>query len=356
MNKAFVLLAAAATLAGCSTDLEINAPYKESTVVYGLLNMRDTIHFVKINKAFLGEGDALVYANIPDSNEYKDEDFGYARVVRFQGATAMDTFPLRDTVLHNREPGTFFSPDQKMFYFRDNDTYNLPQSNVEVYLDQNSDYELQVEVKGNRITGRTTIVNDFSIQSVDQSMQQAMNLMISGGYGKYDLDWNTGVDGKRYEASYRFNYQEIRGTDTVAKSIQNRIATLVASGTSEPMTATIQGEAFFSNLANTIPNDPTVDKRRFTGVEFVFAVANEDFHTYLSLSEPVSGIIEDRPSWSNVEGAYGVFASRYTKVVGGPFEGKRLNDATVNELINGGYTGNRRFCSYFNVGPPYGCD
>ncbi|MCB0764858.1 MAG: hypothetical protein R2815_09140 [Flavobacteriales bacterium] len=359
MKRALFLFTAASLLFGCSSDLDINAPYKNITVVYGLLNMRDSIHFVKINKAFLGEGDALVYAQVPDSSEFHGEDITRAMVIRIQNGNRVDSFPLHDTLLTDREPGTFYSPDQRLYYFRENQTYLLPQSNVLVYLDQNSTYELDLEIKGERITGSTSIVNDFSIQTVDQSLTVPANFMNgTNGYGAYELNWTSNLDGKRTEAFYRFNYDEIRGSDTLRKTVTTRIGSRVSSNTAstEGMSLLIDGQAFYSGLANAIPDDPSVDQRRFTGLEFLFTVANDDFHTFLSLSEPISGIIEDRPAWSNMDGAYGIFASRYNKDVGGRLLGKTLNDASLNELINGQFTGNRRFCSAFNVGAPYGCN
>ena len=81
-RRTIALLILPAVFAACSTELEVSAPYKDITVVYGVLSTRatdgvsdETRHYVKINKAFLGEGDALVYAQIPDSTEYDDPDF-----------------------------------------------------------------------------------------------------------------------------------------------------------------------------------------------------------------------------------------------------------------------------------------
>ena len=56
--------------AACSTDFNINADWQEITVVYGLLNQKETTHYIKINKAFLGEGNALTMAQIEDSSSY----------------------------------------------------------------------------------------------------------------------------------------------------------------------------------------------------------------------------------------------------------------------------------------------
>ena len=356
MIRSLLLLTCAATVVGCSTDLDINAPYKENTVVYSLLNMRDTIHYVKINKAFLGEGNAFDYAQVQDSNEYRNEDITRAMVFRKTNGQRVDSFPLRDTLVAGRDPGLFYGPVQKMYYFRENNVYSLPQSTIPVHLEQNSIYELELDIRGTRISAFAPIVNDFSIFPTIQSPTVDVNLISTvSGYGSYEVRWTSNKDGKRYAAQYRFNYTEMRGTEATEKSITQFIGSRVATNSQtspQPMAVIIDGELFYSSLAAAIPNDPTVTKRIFTGVDFLISVANDEFHTFLSLSEPVSGIVEDRPAYSNVEGGYGVFASRYTKDV----IGKKLNGASLNELINGQYTGPLRFCSSFNVGPPYGCD
>ena len=76
MNSLLRFLLPAVFLFGCSTDLEINAPYKNITIVYGLMSTKDAsdVHFVKINKAFLGDGDAFVFAQVRDSNEYRNDE------------------------------------------------------------------------------------------------------------------------------------------------------------------------------------------------------------------------------------------------------------------------------------------
>ena len=42
----------------CSTDVDLYADYKDITVVYGLLDSGADTNFIKINKAFLGPGNA----------------------------------------------------------------------------------------------------------------------------------------------------------------------------------------------------------------------------------------------------------------------------------------------------------
>jgi hypothetical protein len=346
MKRFTSLLVLVSILAGCSTDVDINAPYKNITVVYGLLNMRDPIHMVKVNKAFLGEGDAYDFALIPDSNEWGPGAISNAKVYRILNNATIDSFPLYDTLITNREPGTFYSPDQHLFYFRENFTEDVIQGGIPttLYLDEDSEYELRMVVKGENITGRTTIVNDFAYSAPDQSLTNTINLMSAQGYGGFELNWTSNLDGKRYEASYRFNYKEVRGTDTTALlSITQRMGTQVRTGSSnfEPMAEIMEGELFYTTLATLIPNDPTVDHRIFLGIDFLVSVANDEFHTFLALDEPITGVVEDRPSYTNITNGYGIFAGRYTKDI----IGKRLNSQSLEELTNGGITGSLRFCS-----------
>jgi hypothetical protein len=59
------------TMTGCSEDFKIAAPYKDITVVDGILDRQDTAHYIRIQKAFLDESkSAIDMSKIPDSSFY----------------------------------------------------------------------------------------------------------------------------------------------------------------------------------------------------------------------------------------------------------------------------------------------
>ncbi len=362
MKQFLLTLIAAGLLAACSTDLDINAEYEEITIVYGLLNPRDSVHLVKINKAFLGEGNAYDMALVADSNEYSGEAIELAVVDRLdENGNVVETYTLWDTVITNREPGTFNAPEQKLFYFT---TPFFDELNTgRMYLDLDGKYRIRLRVKGADITSTTPIVNDFRIDPVDQDtgnvQTSRVNLMNSQGtdYGEYEFNWTSKADCKRTVVHFRFRYDEVRGTDTIHKEYTQQIGSRVAddSQLNQDHEVRMGGASFFSGLAGTIKNEPdwaSVDKRIFRGMDFLCAVANDDFHTYLTLTEPVSGIIEDRPDYSNVSGAFGIWGSRYTKNV----VGKRLNGNTLTELVEGQHTGDLHFCSALDPGGAFSCN
>lgn len=350
MCRTLLAMVTAATLVGgCSTDLDINAPYKETTVVYALFNQREDTHFVKINKAFLGEGDALAFAQVRDSSEYAAEDIEYAKVVQIYDGNELNTFDLQPITVNNREPGTFYGPAQTLYFFKGIQQQISGSTNpTPVYLDQNSTYELRLKVKGNEMRARTLVTNDFSIRQNDQDTatnSNRINFMAlgGGGYATYELNWISRKNCKRFQVSWRFRYDEVRGNDTTSASFTQEWGTRIVSNSSnsQDLDLILPGETFYRTVRDRVPSDPAVTARIFRGVDFLFTVADDEFNTFLSLQEPISGIVEERPTYSNVEGGVGLFASRYSKTV----TGKWLNANSLAELRNGQFTQSLNFCT-----------
>ena len=194
----FALLAAS-LLTACSTELDINEPYKDITIVYGLLNQKDSVHFVKVNKAFLGTGNALDLAQVRDSSEYSGEAISYAKVFRVSSSGAvLDSFPLLDSLVQNREPGTFYSPVQKLKYFVTPYTQSIPASNlgVRMFLWQDDSYRLVLNVNGKTVTAETPITNDFKVDPVDQDTvangaRVGLRNTAGNSYSDYEFNWTS---------------------------------------------------------------------------------------------------------------------------------------------------------------------
>ena len=66
------LIITAVSFNSCKEDIELVGSYKETAVIYALLDQSESIHFLKINRAFIGPGNALEIAKIPDSSYFKN--------------------------------------------------------------------------------------------------------------------------------------------------------------------------------------------------------------------------------------------------------------------------------------------
>ncbi len=335
-----VLLFACATallLNSCSTDLDVAAPYKENTVVYALLDKGTTIQFVKINKAFLGPGNALVYASVADSSEYTDDQL-QAEVQEIKNGAVVNTYLLQDTLL-DHDPGIFAGPQHKLYYFN-------------AVLDSTATYRLNATAKGNTVFAETNIV--ARVQPTGSIVPLPLRLVSTGGgsYVSQIIRWNSSVNGKRYDLAYRFNWDEVIGADTIPKSFTQQLGTVVAANTAgnEALELPFSGESFFQSVGTRVGTTPGVSKRIFRGVDILWAVAGQDLHVYLQLNSPISGLVEDRPVYSNIDNGYGLFSSRRFYEL----NNKQLDATTVVELVEGQYTAGMLWCIGI-PGSDYGC-
>ncbi|MCB0795593.1 MAG: hypothetical protein KDB88_12725, partial [Flavobacteriales bacterium] len=92
--------------------------------------------------------------------------------------------------------------------------------------------------------------------------------------------------------------------------------------------------------------------RRFKRLDLEYECASDEFTTYRTLSEPISGIVEERPEYTNVTNGYGLMGSRYFNFI----QGVKLGDDSQLELVTGQYTNDLLFCIDGVVGGTLGCD
>ncbi|MCK4361265.1 MAG: hypothetical protein KAV70_05930, partial [Bacteroidales bacterium] len=100
INLLLVILFTGLLFSACETDVDIIADYEDVTVVYGLLN-QDSITYLKINKAFLGEGNALIMAKVEDSSNYTG--MLDVKIEEWASGNLLNTFQLDTVTIDNKE-------------------------------------------------------------------------------------------------------------------------------------------------------------------------------------------------------------------------------------------------------------
>lgn len=105
---------------GCSEKFDVAAPYKNITVIYGLLDQADTAHYVRIQKAFLDQDKSAVnMAKTADSNFYANLN---VRIDRYDfTGKYKDSIHLDRVDLNNegypKQPGAFFTSPNYAYKF-----------------------------------------------------------------------------------------------------------------------------------------------------------------------------------------------------------------------------------------------
>lgn len=287
-------------LGSCSNDLDVNAEWKDITVVFGLLNKNEKVHYIKIGRAFLGEGDAMQFAGVYDSLNY-DPDIIEARVEELdQNGNVLRGFKLQPYWDIPKEPGAFAGPSQVAYSF---ETPDAP-------LNTENEYRLIVRnlKSGNELRGTTKVID--SPVMTRPSVSVAGIQMVPAGSA--EVRWNTVEGGALYELFARFVYREFKlGGDTVRKYVEMPLGRQIQEMQGS-MSLRFEYLRLYRTLNQTLKpsdiNNPTY--RMADSLIFYLNVADKDLYTYISVNEPSNTLAQERPQYNNVENGVGLFASR----------------------------------------------
>ena len=305
--KNFLLISLLAVILGsCSTDFETNAPWKETMVVYGFLNPNDAVQYIRISKAYLGEGNALVMAKESDSIYYGD--ILDVKLERFLNGNLMETHTLIriDTVPKDLN-GTFAAPYMVLYA----DTHSLhPSPN----LDENI-YKLTIT---NRESGLTVTASTKMIENFHVVLPNSSLVNLTGTVPSLTWKFYPSERGKIYGITQYINYVE---TDTVTgvieyKSVKWYLADKLTTGnTATLMTFPFAKNDFYRLLGADVVEKPNI-KRSLAANPFDVHISagTEEVYTYMQVTEQNTGIVQDKPLYSNIEGGVGLFSSRPTQI------------------------------------------
>ena len=353
IRKTLLVLSSIALFTSCDNDLKIIADWKDVPAVYGVLNADDPVHYIKLNKAFLGQGDVMMMAQEFDSLYYGEDNVGL-RLIQHQqnnnGETSLATIDLEPTDEFIKPEGVFSSPTQ-IIYQTSEEIYNDDFYAVEVYRKSNDTVIAQTESPIRVIS---------PIAFIKPNTYSPLTIIPNGFIPK--VQWRSVAGGKMYEITMRFNYMEfpVSGeSDTLFKSIEMNFPSLLSSDSDggESMSYPIDYLQFLGFIASNIPEDPTV-RRLAVGMQaaqvvsgfaisqacldFTLRAAGEDLSTYLILNQNSSSLVLDRPEYSNIQNGVGILSSRTFDTL----NGVKITNSTNDEIATSDITKDLNFGSF----------
>jgi hypothetical protein len=292
-------------LFSCNKDLNVNASWKDITVVYGLLDQTQDTNYIKVTKAFLGEGNALEFAKIPDSSNYLH---GLdVKLEEWNQGNYLNTYQCDSIRIQNKNPyddsiSFFYYPNQLLYY-------------TTKKLNENFTYILVVTNKqtGKVISGQTGLMHDFDVTRPNGTVSFIPNY-------NFEVRWTQAKNGKRYQLVIRFFYMESLKSSPSIKQMKyidwqvfNNVKPIDANSTL-PFSLFFPGNAFYAVVGAKIPVDPLVD-RVAHHCEYIFTVAAAELDTYMEVTEPSLSLVQERPSYTNITNGIGLFSARFMKSV-----------------------------------------
>jgi len=298
----------------CDNEVSTIGEWEDITAVYGLLNQNDSISYIKITKAFLGEGNALTFAQVTDSSEY---DIRLeVSVEEYNEGQYVKTIDFDTTTVYNKEEGIFYSGSQQV--------YKAVTKNM---LDDGNTYKLVIHnpETGKTITGETSLVDGSMVINkpiINNAARPTINIQ-DNEYPK-EVQVTTTKNGRRYGVYATFHYEEVfvGNTTPVQKSIVWRSFPVRKSsgieGGDETLNFDFITHSFWDWLIESVPyedldTEDSVEERYAGQLVFTFEVAEDQFNTYMEVNEPTTSIVQDRPEFTNIENGIGLFSARYSK-------------------------------------------
>lgn len=358
----------------CETEIDIIAPQRDVTIIYGLLEADRFRHFIRINKIFVGETAASELAKENGINEYAPNELS-ARIIELNkdSAETGNQWDLIRSTITNKQDGAFNSDSNVIYYF--DATLNADRI-YKIVCDINIEGEeprvvtASTNLVGNQSTfgsgiEQVRLINpnlsgvNSSNGGQDRSLDE-VSLVNNTNYAEdFAVTWTSARGGFRYTSYMRFYYTEFsrsQGTkikrDSVTMSFSSRS---FDQDQGEVRFPSKNAEDFYSRVGSQVDDtEPDSDIERIVSdtLQFFLEVANEELATYIEVNQPISDVAQERPEYTNVKNGLGVFASRLvvsTRSGVPQTDGRIMDRFTLEELLyanlvgTGNYTANKNF-------------
>jgi len=322
MNSRRIIVAIALTIllcTSCDNTIKILAPYKDITIVYGLIDQNDPVHYFRINKGFEGNGNAYTMAQQYDSIYYP---VGNITAVLEDSSTTtnsiVNVYLLDTTTSIPLGAGIFSYPKQLLYYtnatLNPNDYYNIVITNTKT---------------GKKITGSTYLLPDMTFSNNDFVGSPTLPLSFNNTYPSM-IQWNTSSNARIYQMTVRFYYDEVNSSNNVTLKSFDWVFPAVTSPTlsgNYPLSYSYYASGLLSLIVYYVPYEQGIT-RYVDSLHVIFTSGTDDLNTYVLLSQPPSGINQDVPNFSDVKNAVGLFTARHIQTFY-----KQLAPAFIDTLV-----------------------
>jgi hypothetical protein len=326
----------------CDTEINLNAPFQETAVLFCLLDESETTHYVRVNRAYLQDGaDALLLATDPNEIYYDDRLVVSMEEVDANGNVVSNLTLERvdgDTIGIIKEEGTFAnSPNILYRYVRELNpayTYRVRARSTELEIDLSAETELLSQFNITRPTPNPGINTAISFAPLSD----------------YQVRWNVSGDAKLFDIDMRFFYRVYSVTDPNTAILDTFATWPIVRGIVAPtgdlsLEYDVPRNGFFNFVQREIPFDADLYYQA-DSVDFVWFAGDGTLFDYAQFTSAQLGITENQisPEFTNVEGGLGLFASRYKQAT----PRYRMSNQSIDSVACGFITSGTNWITHDN--------
>lgn len=283
---------------GCEVEFSPNAEWKETPVVYCVLDQDDDTTWVRVEKCYLSDGDIRQYGSCSDSINYPQGALQVSLLaVNDNGVVdSMDfTYTLRD-----RDEGDFASGPQPVYY-----------CNTRRRLRDDCYYILRI-----RRTADNSILAEASTSLIvktsgNQAIVTQPNDQVPFGFSwkrNFDIKWRSLNNVRLYQPVVRFYYTYYY-LDDDTHYVDLPCATRLVPPAADVYTIQYSRDAFLSAVSRYFAGD-TNSKGYPMMFDIYITMCDENLYAYMHSASSGSALDQGSQVYSNISGGLGVFGSR----------------------------------------------
>lgn len=358
LHLALITIIGLVSLQSCKDDIDVTGEFIETAVVYGLLDQADTIHYIKVTRAFIGPGNAIEIAQIPDSNYFTSVT---GKVTELSSGRIFNL--VKDTIPNKDQNGLFYAPEQIVYSF---------QTTSAAPLDENSKFRLDLIINNGlfSVTGETELVTGLS-SNISSQTQPFKFVDNQNNYKSTTIAvTNSGLgnhQARQINTSVEVNFEEFDGLAWLPKQFRWNLGD--AESSSSTLAFSANGSTFYELMKSNSTNNSAITNRRLISMNTVITGGSEVLYRYIQSTKPTSGLAQSKPVYTNLEASgghpvIGIFSSRYTiridKVFFDPSASgffRCLDKISTQKLCQGSITSPYLFCSQHSADAtePWAC-
>lgn len=340
-------------LFSCKNDLKIVAPYKEVPSVYAIITPQERMQMIRINKVFLGEGDARQMAKVPDSVNYKSGELTVmlerfvngAKTAAEQDSGKTEVY-FKDSIIQTNAGD--FTTTQRVYITRK----KLYSSGV---------YKLTIKNNntGNSFTSQTTALDSVPLTGLPPyaapfypvpyatSNPPYYYIDYSNTNVNYNVRTKAAPGGYLHDLTIRVHYYD--SLSNGSKNYQNldyvfnpqQLYQQQDFNNNKYFNFTFSGSSLFLEFGNMLAKRPFPSGlvgRKAYRVDFISYATTQDYYDYLQFAAPSLSFAQEKILYSNFtnRAALGLFTFRTRSLIA-----KEMATSFVDQ-----FAFNKNTCSY----------
>ncbi len=334
-------------LSMCKNDLKLNAPYKEFPSIFAVLNPQAKLQMIRINKVFLGEGDANQMAKVADSINYPAGEL--IVTLKHFNNNIIETNVFHDSVVIALEGK--FNPIQRIYVCSDKlatyGTYTLTVINKKT---GNSFSARASSLDSVRPSGFIPLTSPYYPYNPGTAPNEYID--YSNQNLTYDIKFRPFPnEAKLFQPSIRLHFYDSIFTGNTYRYVDYNFNNLALKdvATSGPfygmLKTDFKGFDIFSTVGSALSKMslPDVIGRKMYKIQYLIYSTSQDYIDYIEYSKPSLSLGQNKPLYTNFDNAAAIgiftFRSRFSIT-------KELSSSFINEFASNPYTCRYQFLAY----------